>query len=136
MRTVFLEQRKRDSQLTISGGPGAPIFQPGPQTRIYRAPVRAVAAATLADGTEVWGQILDVSLRGCLLKIDAPLEVGAELEIRITIIGDGRRAIADVRGVVRRSTEEDGRTAYGVELVGDNSQERRVLEWLYAQALR
>jgi hypothetical protein len=137
MRTVILEQQeKSSSRVNLGGGPGAPIFQPGPQTRIYRAPVRAIAAARLDDDSEVWGQVMDISLGGCLFKADEPLEVGSELELRITIISEARRAVAEVSGVVRRRTEDGGRAAYGIELVGRNSEERRVLQWLYSQALR
>lgn len=136
MRTVFLRQRESKSRINLGSGPGAPIFQPGPQTRIYRAPVRAIAAARRADGTEEWGQVLDISLGGCLFKADGELEIGAELELRITIISETRRAVAEVRGIVLRHTEDGGRSAYGIELFGRNSEERRVLEWLYGQALR
>lgn len=136
MRTVFLEQRKRNNRLSLSSGPGAPIFQQGPQTRIYRAPVRAVAAARLADGTEIWGQVLDISLGGCLFKADETLEVGDELELRVTIISEERRAVAEVDAVVRRAAEDGGRSAYGLELVAHSGEGRRVLNWLYSQALR
>ncbi len=136
MRTVFLPQAIRsDAAITLGSGPGAPIFQPGPQTRIYRAPVRAVAVAH-CEGVEVWGQVLDISLGGCLLKTDDALRVGSAIQMRITIIAEGRRAVADVQGRVQRATEDGGRTAYGIELIGADSDERRVLQWLYAQALR
>ena len=63
MRTVVLSQLQRPrSDFSLSSGPGAPIFQPGPQTRIYRAPVRAVAAARAEGHPEAWGQVLDISL--------------------------------------------------------------------------
>ena len=136
MRTIFLPQAMRsEAAVTLGSGPGAPIFEPGPQTRIYRAPVRAIGVGQ-SDGTEIWGQVLDISLGGCLLKTDDTLAVGAEVELRITIIGDGRRAVADVRGIVRRATQDGGRSAYGLELVGGSPEERRVLQWLYSQALR
>ena len=136
MRTIYLPQAMRsDAAVTLGSGPGAPIFQPGPQTRIYRAPVRAIGVG-VCDGVEVWGQVLDISLGGCLLKSDDPLTVGAEIQLRITIIGASSRAVADVHGVVRRATTYGGRDAYGIELIGSDSDERRVLQWLYAQALR
>ena len=137
MRTVVLSQLQRPrSDFSLSSGPGAPIFQPGPQTRIYRAPVRAVAAARAEGHPEAWGQVLDISLGGCLLEADADFAVGERIELRITIVGADRRAIADVVGVVRRVTESGARKAFGLELTTTNSEERRVLEWLYSQALR
>jgi len=136
MRTVILPQISRRSEFTLGSGPGAPIFQPGPQTRIYRAPVRAVAEVRCEGRPEAWGQILDISLGGCLFKGEADLSVGDAVEMRITIVGDGRRAIAEVRGVVRRVTEDGGRPAFGIELVASDSQERQVLQWVYSQALR
>ena len=136
MRTLILTQPLRpNASLSLGSGPGAPIFQPGPQTRIYRAPVRAVAVAVV-DGVENWGQVLDISLGGCLFKTEDPLEVGAEVELRITIIGAAHRAVAEVHGVVQRASEDGGRSAYGIELKAKNSDERRVLQWLYSQALR
>jgi len=137
MRTVFLSQTQKESNASsLSSGPGAPIFQPGPQTRIYRTPVRAIAAAELGDGREIYGQVVDVSLGGCLFKTAATMELGDPLELRITLLGDDRRSIAEVSGVVRRVTEVEGRRAYGIELVGRTREERRTLEWLYTQALR
>lgn len=136
MRTIFLPQAMRSAaSVTLGSGPGAPIFEPGPQTRIYRAPVRAIGVGH-SNGNEIWGQVLDISLGGCLLKTDDPIEVGSDVQLRITIVGDGRRAVADVRGVVRRATQDGGRAAYGLELVGGDPEERRVLQWLYSQALR
>lgn len=136
MRTVVLSQNHRRSELTLGSGPGAPIFQPGPQTRIYRAPVRAVGAANVEGHPEAWGQVLDISLGGCLFKGDADFEVGDQIELRVTIVGEGRRAVAEVRGVIRRVTEDGGRPAFGIELTAQDSEERRVLQWLYSQALR
>lgn len=136
MRTIILPQTQRaQSTLSISSGPGAPIFQSGTQTRIYRAPVRAVGVVTCGV-RESWGQVLDISPGGCLFKTDDQLEVGAEVELRVTIIGDERRAIAEINGIVRRSIEEGTRNAFGIEFVAADSDERRVLQWLYSQALR
>lgn len=135
MRTIFLPQVRSEAAITLGSGPGSPIFQPGPQTRIYRAPVRAIGVAN-CDGQEIWGQVLDISLGGCLFKTDEVLEPGADLDLRITIIGPESRAVADVFGTVRRRTDDGGRTAYGIELRGRNSDERRVIQWLYSQALR
>ncbi len=137
MRSVILPQHSEanESTMSLSSGPGAPIFQHGAQTRIYRAPVRAIASVRFAD-KEVFGQIVDISLGGCLLKTETTIEEGTEVEMRITILGDMRRAVAEVRGLVRRTTTTEGRKAYGVELLANDPEEKRSLEWLYAQALR
>jgi hypothetical protein len=137
MRSVILPQHSdaNEGPLSLSSGPGAPIFQHGAQTRIYRAPVRAIASVRFGD-KEVFGQVLDISLGGCLLKTETTIDEGTELDMRITILGEMRRAVAEVRGVVRRKTTAEGRKAYGIELVADDAEEKRSLEWLYAQALR
>jgi hypothetical protein len=126
---------RSEAAISLGSGPGAPIFHPGPQTRIYRAPVRAIGVAATEHG-ETWGQVMDISLGGCLFKTDEELEVGAVFDLRITIINAERRAVADVRGLVRRKTEDGARNAYGLELIASYSEERCVLQWLYSQALR
>ncbi len=136
MRTIVLPQNDNRQRFTIGGGPGAPIFEPGPQTRIYRAPVRAICTITCEGHDETWGQVMDISLGGCLLKADAEYEVGTMLDIRITIIGMDHRAIANVRGRVRRRDSEAGHSLWGIELVAETREERRVHQWLYSQALR
>lgn len=136
MRTIILPQPLRsDAPIQLTSGPGGPLFEPGPQTRIFRAPVRAIAVATCGEA-EAWGQVLDISLGGCLFKTDDPMHVGDLVSMRITIIGDDRRAVAEVQGRVCRETEDGGRPAYGIELTAADSDDRRVLQWLYAQALR
>ena len=137
MRTIVLPQSfSLRSSFEMASGPGAPIFQHGTQTRIFRAPVRALGVARLADGSEAWGQVLDISLGGCLFKTDDPMNVGDEVELRITILAGQKRRVADVRGRIRRVDSDGDRPAYGVELVAANSDERRVHQWLYTQALR
>lgn len=136
MRTVFLPQENRlKTSATLSSGPGAPIFQPGPQTRIYRAPVRAIGVAVIGD-REAWGQVIDVSPGGCLFKTDDPLEIGEEITLRVTLMSETRRAIAEVAATVRRRTGDGDRPAYGLEFRASTSEERQVLQWLYGQALR
>lgn len=137
MRSVILPQTSdaNEGTMSINSGPGAPIFQHGAQTRIYRAPVRAIASVRFGD-KEVFGQVVDISLGGCLLKTETTIDEGTEIEMRITILGDMRRAVAEVKGIVCRTTTTEGRKAYGVELVADDPEEKRSLEWLYAQALR
>lgn len=141
MRTVILPEALSprvggsSPSLRIGSGPASPLFESGPQTRIFRAPVSAIGAATCGD-RDVWGQVLDISLGGCLLQTDDAMEIGESINLRITIIGDGRRAVAEVRGVVRREATVNGRDAYGIEFVASNSDDRQTLQWLYAQALR
>ena len=51
MRTVILPStRDAETRTTFSSGPGAPIFETqGAHTRIYRAPVRAIASVKVGD---------------------------------------------------------------------------------------
>jgi hypothetical protein len=123
--------------MSIGSGPGAPMFEPGPHTRIRRAPVRAIASMTWAGGPrEVFAQVVNVSPGGCLIKCESSLPVGAIVEMSITIIGEGQRSVADVRALVRHATTEGGRRAFGLEFVANDSQERETLQWLYSQAVR
>lgn len=126
-----------DSSMEIGSGPGAPMFEPGPHTRIRRAPVRAIGTMTWPGGPrEVFGQVLNVSPGGCLVKTEATIEEGTVIDLSITLVGGAERVTADVSGVVRRRTEEDGRRAYGVEFVALSSEERETIQWLYARAIR
>jgi hypothetical protein len=119
----------------VASGPGAPIFENGPQTRIARAPVRAIATVRFA-AKEIYGQVLDVSPGGCFLKTEATIVAGTKIDLHITLLGEERRSIADVTGYVRRVGEIDGRRAYGVEFCTSMSQEKQTTLWLYSQALR
>ena len=137
MRPIILSStRDKDTKLSFNSGPGAPIFENfGEHTRIYRAPVRAIACARF-EGKEIYGQIMDLSPGGCLFKTETSIAEGTVMELRVTIVGPDRRAVAEVRGIVRRESNDENRRAYGVEFVAENSTERRSLQWLYAQALR
>lgn len=127
----------RDQKMTLGSGPGAPMFEHGPQTRIRRAPVRAIATVTWDGGPrEVYGQVLNVSPGGCLLKTETTIEPGTRLEMSIIVISEGERAKADVEAVVRRRTEENGRQAYGLEFVALESSDKESVQWLYSQAMR
>ena len=136
MRTVILPST-RDSQpkSTFSSGPGAPIFETnGALTRIYRAPVRAIACMKV-EGREIWGQVLDVGPGGCAFKTESTLSEGSAVEMRVTIIGPENRSVAEVTGVIRRAGEQDGRKCYGIEFHAADTEERNALQWLYGQAL-
>lgn len=137
MRPVFLSsQTESEKPNKLSSGPGAVLFETsGPHTRIYRAPVRAIGAAKFND-KEVWGQVIDVGPGGCLFKTESTIEIGTELELRVTIIGSDHRAVAEVNGIIRRLDKVDGRPAYGVEFIAEDATDRRALQWLYAQAMR
>lgn len=124
-------------EMAIGSGPGAVMFeQHGQHTRIRRAPVRAIAAITWENGPrEVFGQVVNISPGGCLVKTESTIAPGTVLDIAITIIGNGKRSSADVCAVVRRETEHEGRRAYGVEFVAMTRGERETIQWLYGQAM-
>lgn len=132
LRTL-LPSRQPD---TLSSGPGSPMFeQHGPTTRIRRTPVRAIACVTFEGGPrEIFGQVLNLSPGGCLLRTETTIPEETVLEMHITIVGGGERAGADVKAVVRRVTSEEGRRAYGIEFVTEDREEARTLQWLYARA--
>ena len=130
-----VENLELEGGASLSSGPGAIMFEPGPQPRIRRAPVRAIATITWEGGPrEVFGQVLNISPGGCLLKTETTIESGTELKLSVMLIGQGKRVSADMRGVVRRLTKEDGRRAYGVEWVAANAPEKESAQWLYGQA--
>lgn len=106
----------------------------GAHTRIYRAPVRAIASVKV-DDREIWGQVLDIGPGGCALKTESTIVEGTRVEMRVTIIGLDKRSVAEVKGVVRRVSEIDGRKCYGVEFLADDTDQRNALQWLYGQAL-
>ncbi len=121
--------------LSLRSGTGAPIFEsrPGQPTRIRRNPSRAIAALSWDGGPRrVFGQVLNVSLSGCLLCTESSIAEGTELSFEITVIGDSREVPYTLQGVVRRETREEGRRAYGVEFLPRSSQERQTVQALYA----
>ncbi len=121
----------------LSSGPGSPMFeQHGPTTRIRRAPVRAFASVTFEGGPrEIFGQVLNLSPGGCLLRTETTIPEGTELEMHVTIVGRGERSGADVKAIVRRATTDEGRRAYGIEFISEEREETRTLQWLYARAM-
>jgi hypothetical protein len=126
-----------DARLSLRGGPGAPIFEPGPQTRIRRTPVRAITTLTWEGGPrEIFGQVVNVSPGGCLVKTESTIAEGTRVEMTITVLGDNHRLKLDIVGEVRRQTSCDGRRAYGIEFVPATSDDRTSLQWLYAEACR
>lgn len=119
---------------SLRSGAGAPIFEPGTHTRIRRNPVRAFASMTWPGGPrEIFGQVLNVSLTGCLVKTESTIKEGTRLDISVTILGSAHRASVDVRGIVRRQTMADGRRAYGVEFLSTSSVEKQSVQALYSE---
>lgn len=113
----------------VKSGHGAPLFEKGgPQTRIRRAPVRAIASMRWPEGPDrVFGGLENVSPTGCLLKTEASVEPGTEVELEIAAIGTDPRIEVEVEGTVRHVTDVDGRRAYGIEFdSGDNQALRRL----------
>ena len=126
-----------DSALSLNSGPGAPIFEPGPHTRIRRNPTRAFAAITWEGGPlKSFGQVLNISLSGCLLRTESTIEIGTPLQMQITVLGAGVPEAVDVQGVIRRQTLVDGRRAYGVEFLATCSEEKQTLQLLYSHTAR
>lgn len=122
-----------ESSLSLNSGTGAPIFEPGPHTRIRRNPVRAIAAVTWEDGPrEIFGQILNISLTGCLLRTETTIAEGTELTMKITLIGDGQSSCFDVRTTVQRETTIRDRKAYGLEFTTECTEEKQSVQALYS----
>lgn len=123
--------------LSISSGPGAPIFEPGPQTRIRRAPLQAIAAVTVDNGPrEIFGRVLNISPGGCLLQTEATLEPGVFVDLKVTVLGQDEPLQVEVSGVIRREVSESSRRQYGVEFIAVDSNDKKVVQWLYSQASR
>ncbi len=124
------------SRADLQSGPGAVMFEPGANARIRRAPVRAIASMTWRGGPrEIFGQVLNVSPGGCLVRTETTIPEGTVLDIAVTLVGGQQRSHADVRGLVRHVTTYEGRKAYGVEFIAQDSLERETLQWLYTQAV-
>lgn len=132
-----LDPHGDDASTSLRGGPGAPIFEPGPHTRIRRNPVRAIATLTWSGGPrEIFGQVVNVSPGGLLVKTESTIAEGTQVEMTITVLGRDRRLKVDVTAIVRRETVCEGRRAYGVEFLTENSADRQTLQLLYAEASR
>ena len=126
-----------ESKTSLRSGTGAPIFEHGGVTRIRRNPVRAIAAFTWDGGPrEIFGQVLNVSLSGCLLKTSATIDIGTELTMKITIVGADADAEYELHAVVRRTTTADGRSAYGLEFCTDRPRQREAARALYSATAR
>src|SRR5690554_4461588 len=94
---------KARPSMSISSGPGAPMVEAGPHTRIRRAPLQAIAAVRVADGPrEIFGRVLNISPGGCLLQTETTLESGTFVDLNITVLGQEDPIRVEVAGVIRR----------------------------------
>ncbi len=126
---------ERPKSVDLKSGHGAPTYEHGPQTRMRRAPVRAVASLTWEEGPKrVYGGLANVSPEGCLLKTETTIEPGTEVDLEIAAVGTVPRLEVNLVGEVRHETEADGRHAYGIEFVEADEENRRALKRLYNHA--
>lgn len=103
-------------EVDFESGFGAQVYEHGPQTRIRRAPVRGMATIRWEDGPDrIFGGIENVSPNGCLVKTEATIDEGTEVEFRLAAVGADERLEVEGTGVVRHTTEVDDRRAYGIE---------------------
>lgn len=129
------EDESSSPTLSMPSGTGAPIFEAGPHTRIRRNPMRAIATLSWEGGPrEVFGQIRNISLTGCLLRTEATIPVDTELSLTITLLGNGDETDYDVSATVRRTTTIDGRRGYGLEFNVERREHRRSVQILYAES--
>lgn len=109
-------ERGRPDEVEFESGHGAPVYEQGPQTRMRRSPVRAIATLTWEEGPDkVYGSVENVSPRGCLVTTESTIDEGTEVDIEIRTVGDDTDLEVPALGVVRHATEQDGRRAYGIE---------------------
>lgn len=133
----IIDQAAKKLSFSLHSGPGAPIFEPGPNTRIRRTPVRSIATMRWTGGPrEIFGQVVNVSPGGCLVKTESTIALDTNLDLTITILGNGEPAKFDVCGLVKRITTADGRRAYGIEFVANTPDERETIQWLQHAATR
>ena len=117
----------------LRSGTGAPIFEQGAHTRIRRNPVRAIASITWDGGPrQSYGQVINVSLSGCLLKTETTIPDDAPITMTISLIGSDDDTEYEVRAVRRRTTTASGRRAYGLEFLSETTEQKRAVQALYA----
>ncbi|GEM_PF-1904077 len=106
--------------------------------RSRRQPVRGICTMRPDCGpSQVFGGLVDVSSDGVLVKTEATLEVGTRVDLQIDFVGsknpgtdeeDSERDSIEAAGIVRRRTDTEGRTAYGIEFVQDDTHRDTLLE--------
>ena len=110
--------------------------QHGPTTRIRRAPVRAIASFSFEGGPrEAFGQVLNLSPGGCLLRTETTIAPDTLLQMEVTLVGGSERVQASLQARVKHSTLEGGRRAYGVEFIAEEREAQHTLQRLYARAM-
>lgn len=121
----------------LRSGPGAPIFEPGTHTRIRRHATRSIATMTWSGGPrEIFGQVVNVSLGGCLVKTESTIADGTQVDLNVTVLGGPEVVRFALKACVRRRTEVAGRRAYGLEFICDSTAEREIAQELYAETAR
>lgn len=129
------DEPETPKSVEVKSGHGAPTYEHGPQTRMRRAPVRAVASVTWEGGPErIYGTLANISPEGCLLKTETTIEPGTDIDLEIAAIGTVPRLEVNVTAEVRHTTELDGRQAYGIEFTGIDDENATALKKLYNKA--
>ena len=127
-----LESDGEPDSVRVESGHGAPIYEHGAQTRMRRAPIRGVASMTWEEGPDrVYGGLANISPHGCLVKTEATVEVGTEVELELAAIGTVPRLEVELTGEVRHATNLDERRAYGIEFGELDDENKRKLKRLY-----
>lgn len=131
--------RRNDSstpdEVELDSGHGAVVFEHGPQTRIQRRPVRAIASMTWEEGPDrIYGGVENISPDGCMVKTEASLEEGTEVELEVATSGGDARLEVEATAVVRHQTTRDGRRAYGLEFTEVDDEALDQLRALYNRA--
>lgn len=99
--------------------------------------MRAIAQArVVSNDREIYGQVINLALGGCLFATETTLADGERLELSVVVLAPKRRIVADVSARVVRRTEHGGRRAYGLAFIAESTDERQLLQWLYGQAMR
>ena len=104
-----------------------------PLRREAKVPVRFVVWSHVGpDNAPVFGQSVNVSVRGLLLDTPEPVEIGSKLELTFRLPGDPEE-IRAVGKVVREHPPKDGKLV-GVEflILRDNGRDR-IRAWIAAQ---
>jgi|GEM_PF-1105208 hypothetical protein len=101
----------------------------GPERRQFpRYPTRhRVEAEPLDGGIAFRGTLQDLSAAGCCLRLDRPVSLGTQIELRCDIGGLGLR----IRGRVVWAEETAAGVFHGIALAGYESEEDALFHRLY-----
>ncbi len=133
--SATLRTERSEQMSSGASSPGSATFEAGRHARIRRAPVRAIAAFTPADGGERFGQVLNLSPGGCLLRTETTLREGDHIDLTVTLVGARQRIKVDLRAIVCRVDTSLDRRAYGLEFILEERAEREAAQWLYVRAM-